>query len=175
MLDSDEYLHLAMHAASTGNPHACLSYLKEVLAREPKQPMALYLLGAQHAQLGLRTRAIEGMRAAIAAEPRLDVARFQLALLLMATDLLEARQQFEAVVGSVDETLRAFATAMVALTDNKVEIAREQLTLGLSHTVTHPGLCNMMRTLLEQLSKPAAPSPAKAVDENAFLGAYRQK
>jgi len=89
--DTDEYLHLALHANSVRNHHACMAYLKELLAREPRHAKAIYLLAAQHAELGLHERAIAGMRAALALEPAIEMARLQLGLLLL--DRIELPKQ----------------------------------------------------------------------------------
>lgn len=178
MLDTDEYLHLALHASSVGNHHACMTYLKEVLQREPRQATAIYLLAVQHAELGLFARAIDGMKAALAIEPRLEIARFQLGwLFLNAGQMPQAREHFTTLGGTADEAMRAFAEAMIALTDNKMTLAREKLALGLSRKATNPALSNLMRGVLERLATQADPPAAAATPTNepVFLGAYGKK
>lgn len=86
MFDADEYLHLALHASGTGDHHACMRYLEEVLQREPRSACAIYLLAVQHAELGLTQRAITGIKTALSIDPDLEIARFQLGLLLMFVD-----------------------------------------------------------------------------------------
>src|SRR4051794_17266108 len=81
--DADEYFHLALHASSVRDPHACMAYLDEVLRRQPAHARALYLRAVQHAELGLVDRAAQGIRAALAIEPALEIARFHLGLLLL--------------------------------------------------------------------------------------------
>jgi hypothetical protein len=51
-LDADEYFQLALHASATRNSHACMQYLKELLEQEPRHAAGLYLLAAQHVELG---------------------------------------------------------------------------------------------------------------------------
>src|SRR5687767_1778527 len=116
MFDSDEYFHLALHAGSVGQHHACMMYLKELLQQEPEHAAAIYLLAVQHAELGLIERAVHGMKAALAIDPTIEMARFQLGLLqLDANRRAEARENFAALSGSSDTSLRTISEAMTAL------------------------------------------------------------
>jgi len=47
MLDAEEYFHLALHASSMGDHHACMTYLEEVLQRQPRNARAIYLRAVQ--------------------------------------------------------------------------------------------------------------------------------
>jgi tetratricopeptide (TPR) repeat protein len=171
MLDAEEFLHLAIHASSAGQHHACLTYLKEVLQRQPDNGRAIYLLAVQHAELGLIERAIGGMQAALVLEPRLEIARFQLGLLLLdRRKPADAKEQFAELHGSADAALRMCAEAMSALADNDVASARAMLEAGLSQTRPSPALAALMQRLLDALGERAA---ATAVQESSVrLGAY---
>lgn len=74
MLDAEEYLALAVHASSVKDHHTCLTYLDEVLRRQPSNASALLLRAVQHAELGLTTRALRGLEAALEINPGLEVA-----------------------------------------------------------------------------------------------------
>ncbi len=179
MLDPDEYLHLAIHASSVGNHHACMTYLKEVLQRQPAHASALYLLAAQHAELGLMERAISGMKAALAITPDLEIARFQLGLLLLDRDRAgEAKQQLSALDASLNPALKAFSQALLALADADPAGAQKKLALGLALPSSNPALSTMMQRFFEHLAKKneaAVEPPASAPEANPlFLGAYRQ-
>src|SRR5262245_1825120 len=104
-LDADEYFHLALHASSMSDPHACISYLEEVLQKQPGNARALYLRAIQHAELGLTQRAMSGIREALAIEPALDIARFHLGLLLLFDREREneARQYLLGLVAGADQ------------------------------------------------------------------------
>ena len=174
--DVEEYLHLAIHASSVGNPHACMTYLKEVLEQQPEHATALYLLAIQHAEIGLLERAISGLQAALAMKPELDIARFQLGMLLIDRRRpAEAKAQLAALKGCRDPALRAYGEGMIALADNNLVLAREKLALGFSHPATNAALSVLMRRLLDGLANapPAAASKATAPGEPLFLGAYR--
>lgn len=150
MLDSDEYFHLALHAGSVGQHHACMTYLKELLQQEPKNAAAIYLLAVQHAELGLIERAVRGMKAALAIDPTLEMARFQLGLLLLDRNRrAEARENFVALGGSSDTSLRTLCEAMIALADGHSRLARELLAAGLSQESADSSWASLMRRMLD--------------------------
>ena len=176
VLDIEEYLHLAIHASSVGNHHACMTYLKEVLQQQPAHAMALYLLAIQHAEIGLPERAISGLKAALASKPDLEIARLQLGMLLMDRQRpAEAKAQFAALNSNRDPALRAYGEGMIALVDNNLLLVREKLTLGLSQPAANPALSATMRRVLDYLAKshPTAAGKPDAPGESLFLGAYR--
>jgi len=121
-LDADEYFHLALHASSVSDPHASISYLEEVLQRQPAHARALYLRAVQHAELGLTERAIKGIREALAIEPALEIARFHLGLLLLFDRNCSAETKGHLVElgGSSDHHLRKYAEVLAALVDERI-------------------------------------------------------
>src|SRR5262245_41537910 len=122
MFDTEECFHLALHASSMGQPHICVPYLRQVLQEEPTHARAMYLLAAQHAEIGLYERAISGMQAAIALEPGLEIARLQLGLLLLnGNRRAEARESLQALSRSPDPGLPTFAAAIIALADDDLQ------------------------------------------------------
>lgn len=153
MLDAEEYFHLALHASEVGDHHACMTYLEEVLQRQPRNARAIYLQAVQHAELGLTQRAIVGIKAALSIEPDLEVARFQLGLLLLFDSKLpaEAKDYLERLRGSEDRALRGYAEAMIAMIDNQPVVARQKLAIGLSESSPGSPLAVLMRRLLEHM------------------------
>jgi tetratricopeptide (TPR) repeat protein len=153
-LDADEYFHLALHASSVCDPHACISYLEEVLQQQPANARALYLRAVQHAELGLTRRAMSGINEALAIEPALEIARFHLGLLLLfdRNRHEEAKQSFLKLFGSADQMLRSSAEAMAALADNDIAPAREMLALGVAQAAKDQALSAFMKELLDHLS-----------------------
>jgi hypothetical protein len=132
MLDAEEYLHLAFHASAAREHHACMSYLKEALKLEPRNATAMYLLAVQHADLGLHARAIAGTQAALAIEPGMEAARFQLGWMLMDADAVaESKAQFAMLYDSADPAMQSYARAMTALADKDVPLAVARLQEGL--------------------------------------------
>lgn len=175
MFEVDEYLHLALHASSVGNHHACMTYLKELLQQQPAHAVALQLLATQHAELGLFERAIKGMKAALAINPRLETARFQLGMLLLDRGRRrEAQEQFAALRETADQALAGYCRAMAALADEQLAQARESLQRALALPTAIPALHPLMRRVLERISKePEAAGQADSLGQELFLGAYR--
>lgn len=179
MLDAAEYLHLAIHASAKGDHHAALTYLKETLAQEPQNAKAIYLLAAEHAELGLFDRAVTGMEAALALDGGIEMARFQLGLLLLQRNELDrAKTHLEILTKSTDLGLRAFAEAMLALAADQVATAQEKLALGLARSDNNPALKADMQRMLDRLMGGNTAQPAgQAVEAEAasvFLGAYQR-
>jgi tetratricopeptide (TPR) repeat protein len=173
MLDAEENLQLALHASSAREHHACIAYLREALQQEPRNGKALYLLAVQHAELGLLDRAIDGMHAALAFEPSLEVARFQLGLLLLDRRRpAEAKQQFAKLDQSSDAALRMCCEALIALADNAVLVAQEKLAVALSLKSANSALHALIQRLLEKLAGEGASRPLEPREQIRF-GAYQ--
>jgi tetratricopeptide (TPR) repeat protein len=156
MLDAEEYFHLALHASAVGDHHACMTYLEEVLQREPRDARAIYLMAVQHAELGLTQRAIAGIKTALSIEPDLEIARFQLGLLLMfdINQPREAKDYLERLCVSQNRALRAYSEAMIAMVDNEPVLARQKLAVGLSESSPDSPLSLLMRRLFERMASP---------------------
>jgi hypothetical protein len=182
MLDTEELLHLAAHAGASGNPHAALLYLNELLEREPCHAKALHLRGAQHAQIGLFERGIAGMTSALDIEPELEFARFQLGVLLFDRNRgAEAKQHLRLLHSSADRALKLHSQALVALIDGDRVAAVEKVEQGLAVEFGNTALTAMMRRLHATLA-PASRSNAElgtdvavAFDGPINLGAYRHE
>ena len=178
MLDASEYLHLAIHASQEDNHHAALNYLNQALQHEPNNPAIRYFLAAEHAELGLFERACSGMEEALALDPSMDIARFQLGLLylqLQRTD--EAKSTFSALHSQThEESLQAFAEGYLRLLDEKPEAAIELFERGLANC-ENPALKGDMTRVLASLKSDETAAPAEASSETGapvFLGAYRE-
>jgi tetratricopeptide (TPR) repeat protein len=153
MLDAEEYFHLALHASSMGDHHACMTYLEEVLQREPRNARAIYLRAVQHAEIGLTQRAVNGIKTALSIEPDLDLARFQLGLLLLfdINQPAEAKDYLQRLCRSQNLALRAYSEAMIAIVDNEPTLARQKLAIGLAESPPDSQLPVLMRRLFELL------------------------
>ncbi len=154
MLDAEEYFHLALHASGMGDHHACMTYLEEVLHQQPRHARAIYLMAVQHAELGLTQRAIAGIKTALSLEPDLEIARFQLGLLLMFDNNQprEAKDYLERLCVSKNRALRAYSEAMIAMADNEPVLARQKLAVGLSESSPDSRLSQLMRRVFERTS-----------------------
>lgn len=114
MLDSEEYLHLAIHAAKQGLHHFALEYLHKSLEQEPDNSAAVFLLAAEYAELGLFSRAIVGLKKSIEIDETLDMAYYQLALIYFQQGNEEAAYPLwqHLSLKSMDSVIQEFATGM---------------------------------------------------------------
>ena len=62
-LDSNELLHLAIAASRKDDHEKAIGHLKQALELAPDNARVHYFLGAEHAQIGLYERAMEGIEA----------------------------------------------------------------------------------------------------------------
>ncbi len=198
LLDAQEYLALAIDATKQGDHHAALNYLHEVLDREPSNALALYLLGAEHAELGLYERAIENIEKSLEINPSQQVAQFQLAMLYTQVDLNDrARSTWEELQDKTDmPNLNLFVKGMLLLMDEDFETGIQVLNEGLALETDNPALNRSIEQIIAHLkmqqsnladsgdpslatSFPAGKqkAPVEISEEDAdravFLGAYR--
>lgn len=180
MFDAAEYIHLAMHASKKGDSHAALTYLKEALLMEPESATAHYLMAAEHAEIGLSQRAIDGMTNTLRLDPGLDIARFQLGLLyLQSGDISSANECFTHLTSTAkDESLIAFSKAYIHLAEEKVGDAIHAIREGLSGC-TNAHLKSDMERVLDSLhSQPTAHTDVSSSSDakhgsKLMLAAYR--
>jgi hypothetical protein len=166
MLDAEECFHLALHAGAMGDHHSCMTYLGEVLQRQPRNARAIYLLAVQYAELGLLHRAVAGIKTALMIEPDLELARFQLGLLLLFdnNEPVEAKGCLDHLRTSQNLALCAYSEAMIAVCDNEPTLAREKLAVGLSASSPDSPLAMLMRQVFERLL--SSPDDREPIDNN---------
>lgn len=128
-LDSEELLQLAVLDSAADRHDTAIVKLKKAVALDPRNAKALYMLGAEHAEIGLMERAIEEMTRALEVDPALETAHFQLGLLLYSLGRVpEASDRWDQLsyLGD-DHPLVAFKTGLLLLNDNKLEEAELML------------------------------------------------
>lgn len=162
-LDSEELLRLSLLAIEANRDAEAISMLKEIVARQPDHFHAVYLLAAQHAQIGMFDRAESEFRAAVAMAPDFPVARFQLGqLLAMSGRANEAREVLQPILEGRD-ALGAYSRAIVAFAENRIDVGLREIDEGLALPQSIPALTNDMRRLSQSLREaepervPAAP------------------
>jgi tetratricopeptide (TPR) repeat protein len=178
MLDAEEYLHLAIHATQNQQHHAALEYLHKCLEIEPKNGRALYLLAAEHAELGLYQRAIEGMTEALEFEPGLELARYQLALLHGQQGDTEASKEIWEFLGehASDNALRLVAQGLNIIEENHsagMALIDQAAETESANEFLKTSINNIRNNLIEQtssLGKSVGTTSEAAHD--LFLGAY---
>ncbi len=150
-LDNDELLRLSLSAIEANRDAEAISMLKEIVARQPDHFHAIYLLAAQHAQIGMFDRAESEFRAAVALVPDFPVARFQLGQLLALSGRAdEAREILQPILEGRD-AIGAYSRAIIALAENRIDVGLREIDEGLALPQPIPALTNDMHRLLQSL------------------------
>jgi len=166
MLSNDELFHFAVDASANARHDVAINYLKELTNKEPDHLDALYLLGAEYAQIGLYDLAADFMQRALAVAPELRIASFQLGLLFMATDRYnEAKETWSIILsGNENDYLSLFSEGLTSLVDNDAAETRRLLTLGIESNKENLALNNDMQNVLDSLSE--VESNTSPIDDN---------
>lgn len=165
-LDNEELLRLALDAMNGQRDAEAVVMLKTLLERDPRNAHGLYLLAAQHAQMGLLDRAEAGFREVVAIAPDLATARFQLGQLLVLKGAAAEADRLLAPLKTQADSLGAYARALVAVGREDVPAAVTELTAGLSLPQEIPALAADMQRLLDRLQQGMALGATEAVAGN---------
>jgi len=176
-LDDDELLHLAIEAGKEKRHGDAIAYLKQAAERSPSNYKAVYLLAAQYAQIGLNERAIEGFHKALAIEPKLTPARFQLGLLLLVNGRVDEALAAWAPLDELPESdpFLHFKRGMERLCRDDFASSEESLKRGIELNRTNPSLNKDMQGVLERLATHVAkggPPASGAQPGQILLSAY---
>ena len=177
-LDQAELLRLALHAIGSNDSGTALSYLKEAVSRPDATANAHFMLGAEYAQIGMIDRAIPAIETALALDPALSIARFQLGLLrLTCGDPATAIDVLHPLDSLGDEhPLFHFGKGLVALARNELSEALHGLTCGIERNHDNPALNTDMLKIAHNISRAIsdqATSSESADTQHIFLSAYK--
>lgn len=147
---------------SADSDEEAMQLLDALLLQEPAHVHGRYLKAALHAQAGQMDLAEAGLRAVVADAPGLVMARFQLGqALLVRGEVSETRALWGELTGMpADSALGAYARGLLALAQDDVPTAVEQLKEGLARQQEVPVLANDMRRILAQLADSQLPPAA---------------
>ncbi len=187
-LDDDELLHLALRASNENRHEEAISYLKRAIGVSPNNAKAHYMLGAEHAEIGLYDRAAEEMAKAILLDPTLVTAQFQLGLLHITSARVKEAEETWKPLDKLGENnpFYLFKTGMLHLARDEFEACIQALEKGIKLNQQNVALNNDMRKVLEDVKTkfPAAgtAAPAASADNkdktkyprDTRLSAYRQ-
>lgn len=160
-LDEGEFLHLALHAMQAGHHDEAISLLRRLVAAFPANANAHYLLGAEHAQIGLYDRAFKDFGQALRVQPQLAAARFQLGLLHLTCGQMS---DAEAVWSPLDELpaddpWRMFKSALVHLAHDELRACAQGLRAGIDCNRGNPALNQDMERLLADIERRIGAGP----------------
>lgn len=167
-LDTEELLHLAWTASDKGNADQAISLLKQAVAGAPTDARCQYLLGAEYAQIGMFDRAAEQMSAAVALDPNLHAARFQLGLLQLSSRQPDAARDTWSgldVLGARNAYV-LFKTGLLHLARDEFADCLRCLREGIALNDFNAPLNTDMQRVIEQTEPLAqASAPAAAADD----------
>ncbi|MDB5986142.1 MAG: hypothetical protein JWR16_1195 [Nevskia sp.] len=154
VFDTEELLHLAVLDIQRGHHDDAIEKLKRGLALQPDNAKMVFLLGAEHAEVGMTDRAIEEMIAAVAIDPQLAIAHFQLGLLylLYRNDVTQAGIAWSALDGLDDAaSYVAFKSGLLRLSEGDAAGCIRDLDRGLQLNTTNPSLNREMTKIRERI------------------------
>ena len=150
-LDNEELFFVALDAVNGGRYGEAVVILKELLEREPDNTNARYLLAAQYGQLGMHARAESGLRALLSSAPELNIARIQLAQLLLMRDAKHEVKEELSPMKFGNDALAAYARGFIALADDLEASALHELDSGLLLPQPVAALAADIRILCDRL------------------------
>jgi tetratricopeptide (TPR) repeat protein len=179
-LDEQELLHLALEAIRAQQHGNAIDYLKQALEKSPSNYNAAYLLAAEHAQIGLTDRAIEGFNQTLKLQPGLASARFQLGLLFMCNGRIpEAMGTLEPMSKLGDsDPYRHFGDGLTHLCRDEIAAAEQSLKRGMQLNTANPALNGDVQKILERIAEvaggggPGAEPPKTDQPAHRLISAY---
>jgi tetratricopeptide (TPR) repeat protein len=181
-LDSQEVLHLALIASQEARHDVAITILKQGLEQSPEDAKMLFLLGAEHAQIGLYDRAIEEIGRSLRLDPSVPAAHFELGLLYVMQDQGEqAREAWKPLLDLAEaDPFRVFSGGLVRLVDNDLDGCIADLQRGMALSQGNPALAESMQRILDSALERQAqggiqPRPAAEDSDHShvFLSAYQ--
>jgi tetratricopeptide (TPR) repeat protein len=163
-LDVEELLHVALTAVGRADNQTAISSLKRAVELQPDHAQAHFLLGAQYAEIGMPGRAIEEMSVSLQIEPNLEMARFQLGLLLLTVarvdEASEVWQPFDALEAT--HPLHLFKKGLLCMVRDEFDDARMFLREGIARNTVNPALNRDMANVIAHIDQAVAELKAPA-------------
>jgi tetratricopeptide (TPR) repeat protein len=169
-LDQAELLQLALNASRGNDSATAISYLKEAVSRADCSAIAHYILGAEYAQIKMIDRAVGEMEAAIALDPALSIARFQLGLLCLSSGNAERAASIFAPLSElpVQDPLNRFGAGLQHLIRDEFADALRCLNDGIALNASNAPLNADMQKIIHEIEALPAPEPSPAKSEDAI-------
>lgn len=157
-LDQAELHQLAINASASGDDGAAIVYFKEAASRPDASGTTHFLLGAHYAQIRMYDRAAGEMEAALALDPGLSIARFQLGLLWLTNgDAAKAVTVLTPLQELPDsDPLHRFAQGLVLLAQDQLAESSAALAKGIELNHTNPALNQDMQMFIDDIAKALA-------------------
>ena len=182
-LDVDELLHLAIHASQQNQHEDTINYLKQALEVAPDNGKVHYLLGAEHAEIGLYDRAVTDMEKAVKFDPSLVTAHFQLGLLHITSGRVDQAAKAWKPLDALGDNnpLYLFKTGMLHLVRDEFDECIDKLSKGITLNTMNEALNKDMRRIIDEVKGREKQPPGlgaktdkpKKSTSHVLLSAYR--
>lgn len=155
-------LQVLVEAVAAADDATALRQLDDALARWPTDGRLHFLRASLLAETQRFDEAATAFAAALAHDPALHIARFQLGLLLLSSGHTEAALQVWQPLDALDpaDPLRLFRRGLTALTAERFAEAVDLLRQGIAVNTAFPPLNRDMQGVIERASALRAPAPA---------------
>jgi tetratricopeptide (TPR) repeat protein len=187
-LDDSELLHLAIRASKENRHEDAIGLLKQALEIAPGNAKAHYMLGAEHAEIGMYDRAADEMAKATELDPSLVTAHFQLGLLHITSARVDHAQKAWEPLDELgaEHPLYLFKTGLLHLAHDEFDECVQMLEKGISLNNANEALNNDMRRILSDASArstkgtssdkatEAGAKPKAQYPKHVLLSAYRR-
>jgi tetratricopeptide (TPR) repeat protein len=176
ILDAEELLHLALRASAQNHHEEAISCLKRAIEKKPESAKLHYMLGAEHAEIGLYERAVEEISNAVKLDPKLDTAHFQLGLLHITSGRV---QQAIDAWKSLDQLgssnfLYLFKKGLIHLTNNEFDECVNALEKGILQNNTNAALNRDMKRIIDEVKSRELIASKQTTDDAAQKGKNSQ-
>jgi tetratricopeptide (TPR) repeat protein len=183
MLDQAELLQLAMDASRNNDSGTSISYLKEAVSRPDTTATAHFILGAEYAQIKMYDCAATELEAAIALDPSLAIARFQLGLLWLSSGVPDRALKTLEPLEELGEqnALTYFGRGLIHLMRDEFVETVQCLVKGIELNTENPALNMDMQKIIDEVNRlppdslQSRKSPTSTEDiggRHIFISAY---
>ena len=152
-LDAEELLHLAIRSSQESRHEEAIAYLKQALEDEPDNAKVRYMLGAEHAEIGMYDRAAKEMAEAVKLDPSLVAAQFQLGLLHITSGRVAEADEAWKPLEKLGENnpLFLFKTGMLHLVRDEFDECIGYLEKGISLNTDNAPLNKDMQRVIDNV------------------------
>jgi tetratricopeptide (TPR) repeat protein len=157
-----ELVQRALAASQAGDSETAICLLQEATGRADATAIAHFLLGSEYAQVRKYDEAMNEIEAAVALDPQLYIARFQLGMLQLSSGQpRRAAITLQPLQGlGSDHALACFATGLLHLMQDQFAACTDWLKRGIGLNADNLPLNEDMHKIIEQVRLTVAANEA---------------
>lgn len=173
MISAREYLHLAVRSSQEGNHQQALEQLYACIDMQPDNAVALFMLGAEHAELGLPDLAIEHLEKSIELDESIEMAHMQLGLIYSGLGRFdEAKTAWQRLLTLVKlDYLRVATEGLLKICSDDIPNGIEQIKSSMDLNADNAAFNESLQRIIDQLEP--TKDELQHSEGHQFLGAYQ--